>query len=379
MNESLLFETIASAIADTPISKNSISAEELEALYKIAKKHDLAHIVGYVLDKKGLLDASPVSEKFKKQVYLAIYRYQQLNHELCSICDLLDEEKIDHIPLKGSVIRDIYPEPWMRTSCDIDILIKEEDLDKAISVLVNKLNYKAEDQKAFHDISLFAENGVHLELHFSLKENMKNIDPLLDRVWNYTSLTDEKKHKYSLTPEFFIFHHIAHMSYHFVHGGCGVKPFIDLYLIRKNWSFDNTALQSLFAECKMERFYESVSEMSNVWFAKAEHTDTTRQIEEYILNGGVYGTFENKVTVQRQIKGGKLGYLMYKVFIPYALLKSQYPVLEKHPYLMPVMHVRRWIRVIFKKKTAKEINYINNVNRKEADKTKDLLQNIGLM
>ena len=60
-------------------------------------------------------------------------------------------------------------------------------------------------------------------------------------------------------------------------------------------------------------------------------------------------------------------------------MKLAYPVLEKHPYLMPIMHVRRWIRVVFRKKTAKEISYINNIDRDKADKTQILLKNIGLM
>ena len=34
--------------------------------------------------------------------------------------------QIPFLPLKGSVIRQYYPEPWMRTSCDIDILVDFE-------------------------------------------------------------------------------------------------------------------------------------------------------------------------------------------------------------------------------------------------------------
>ena len=35
-----------------------------------------------------------------------------------------------------------------------------------------------------------------------------------------------------MTPEYLIFHNVAHMSYHFSHGGLGVRPYIDLYLLR---------------------------------------------------------------------------------------------------------------------------------------------------
>ena len=38
------------------------------------------------------------------------------NAELEEICEILKEENIDFIPLKGAFIRNYYPEPWMRTS-----------------------------------------------------------------------------------------------------------------------------------------------------------------------------------------------------------------------------------------------------------------------
>ena len=70
----------------------------------------------------------------------------------------------------------------MRTSCDIDILVREQDIDTAAQAIGEKLGYRYES-KNYHDISLKSESGVHLELHFSLKENEENIDGLLSDCW----------------------------------------------------------------------------------------------------------------------------------------------------------------------------------------------------
>jgi hypothetical protein len=51
-----------------------------------------------------------------------------MKHEFERICLVLEKAKIPHIPLKGSVLRKLYKEPWLRTSCDIDILVQEETL-----------------------------------------------------------------------------------------------------------------------------------------------------------------------------------------------------------------------------------------------------------
>ena len=44
---------------------------------------------------------------------------------------VFEQQKIFFLPLKGAVIRDFNPEAWMRTRSDIDILIREEDYEKA--------------------------------------------------------------------------------------------------------------------------------------------------------------------------------------------------------------------------------------------------------
>ena len=103
-------------------------AKEYGELYRLSKKHDMAHIVGAALERRGLLGDDEVSAAFRKQQMLAVYRYETINYELEEIRELFEGEGIAFMPLKGSVIRKYYPQPWMRTSCDIDILVKEEEL-----------------------------------------------------------------------------------------------------------------------------------------------------------------------------------------------------------------------------------------------------------
>ena len=85
-------------------------------LYKLSKAHDLAHLVGDALIKNDLIGNDEIKEKYQKQVMIAIYRYEKINYELNRLRSALNEAQIPFIPLKGSVLRQYYPEPWMRTS-----------------------------------------------------------------------------------------------------------------------------------------------------------------------------------------------------------------------------------------------------------------------
>ena len=83
---------------------------------------------------------------FKNARLMAIYRYEQSRYELNRICKTLNDAQISFVPLKGAVIRNYYSEPWLRTSCDIDVLVREEDLKQAVKVLVSELHYVVDEK-----------------------------------------------------------------------------------------------------------------------------------------------------------------------------------------------------------------------------------------
>ena len=113
-----MMDLIASEVCGKNIDKSqyTLTDEELAKLYKLSKSHDLAHLVGDALIKNDLIGNDEIKAKYQKQVMLAIYRYEKINYELNRLRSALNEAQIPFIPLKGSVLRQYYPEPWMRTS-----------------------------------------------------------------------------------------------------------------------------------------------------------------------------------------------------------------------------------------------------------------------
>ena len=113
-----MMDLIASEVCGKEIDKSqyTLTDEELVKLYKLSKSHDLAHLVGDALIKNDLIGNDEIKAKYQKQVMIAIYRYEKINYELNRLRSALNEAQIPFIPLKGSVLRQYYPEPWMRTS-----------------------------------------------------------------------------------------------------------------------------------------------------------------------------------------------------------------------------------------------------------------------
>lgn len=378
-----LFSALRFEIDGAEIQKNQIS-ENLPAVYKLAKFHDLAHLLTDVLDKNGLL---PQNEEIKKRLLLernmAVFRYEQSKYELEELCQVLEEAKILHIPLKGSILREYYPEPWMRTSCDIDVLVKKEDLEKAIAVLAEKLEYRREAGNA-HDISLFAPSGVHVELHFNLIED--HLAPesvaIYQGIWERTRPCKGYQFRLEMTDEAFYFYHIGHMAKHFTYGGCGIRPFLDIWVLNHRIPFEKEKRDALLRAGGLLVFAQSAEELSEVWFSDKPHTALTQEMENYILQGGVYGTQEQGIAVNQAKQGGKLKYIWWRIFPSYDYLCTTYPNLRKRKWAYPFYAVRRWFRLMFRKgsikKSMTEIKTNSAVSEKKAKRLKKLFHDVGL-
>ena len=360
--------------------KNLITLEMLPALFKLSKRHDLAHLIGDALEKNGLLpDGSETKKRFLRERNMAVYRYEQIQYEFKQICETLENAKVPFIPLKGSVIRKYYQEPWMRTSCDIDILVKKEDIEKATIVLKQKLSYE-EGTTGSHDVNLFAPSGVHLELHFSLAETEGKWKAILEDVW--TQKCEEWKYQFVMSNELLYFYHIVHMAVHMRTGGCGIKPFLDLQILHHHITYNREGLEELLRKGGLLNFEREAVGLSNAWFLGDKLSETGDSLRQYVLYGGVYGTLENKVAVQQIKTGGKVAYLFSRIFVGFQELSIKYPSLKKHKWLFPFYQVYRWFDLLINKKsrqyTKATIHQTRNTTDERLQLTEKLFQEIGL-
>ena len=362
-----------------------ISDEELKRLYEVAKAQDLAHLVAAELDRQGLLrSGDEVSEKFRKQQILAVFRYERINYELEEICSLFEELEIPHIPLKGSALRTYYPEPWMRTSADIDILITKDNVDKAKSALVDRYGYTQGHSGTGYDLSFFAPSGVHLELHFNPlnDDQAANSSAVLKDIWVHATPKDGWAYRMVLDDAMFYLYHMAHMAKHFEESGCGARFFLDTWILCHGVEYDREERKMLLQAGGLWQFALAAERLSEVWFANAEHDEMSRNMEKYIFSGGIYGTLQHRIVTNRIRKGGKLSYTVSRIFPSYDLLKRYYPYLEGRKWLLPFYEVRRWLRIIFKgklKRSVDELKFNANIDDEQKQDVEQMLKQLELV
>ena len=358
----------------------SFTAEDIKALYNFSKAHEVCHVVGLSLKSLGLLSEDEYSKKLSSEIELAMFRYLKLTEAYEEMKSVFQREKIPFIPLKGTVLREYYPEPYLRTSSDIDIFIHKEDLDRAVKTFTDTCGYKIIIIGDEHDVSLMTPSGVHLELHYRLIEKMPEAEKILDNIWDAALKDSENEYLYHMSGEYFMLYHMVHMARHFIYGGVGLRPVLDLYFIKNKMEVDLEKAYELLKKAELYTFTKEAEHLFDVWFNGAEHTELSKEVHKYILLSGVYGNLDNAVVTAQIKSGGKFKVILKRIFMPYRELKTAYPILKKYPVLTPFYQIRRWLRLIFfsRKNVKLEMQKSSGVTEERKEKFSQMLSSLDL-
>ncbi len=384
-NIQVMMDIIKSEICGTefdPSAFLNLSGAEQAELAKIAMQNSVAQLLGDALGKNPLTQKLVVSQQLRRSVHIALVQTAQLDAERDLVCQELSRAGIEFIQLKGARIRSLYPEAWMRTSCDNDILVHECDAERAAELLIQNLDYRLE-MRNYHDISMYSPSNAHLELHFYIKENMKQMDGVLEQVWQHSRpVGGMYPGEYAQSNEFFLLYHVAHMVCHFVGGGCGIRPFLDLLLLRKQADYNEAEVVSLCEHAGIDRFYENAVRLVDVWFCGEEHNECTRRMENYVCSGGIYGNLEQHDAAVKARKKSKLNYILYRIFLPYANLCVEYPKAKKHKWLAPFFQIDRWVKKLYQgklKKAKTDLKKYDQISPAAVEQISRVLKENGLL
>ncbi len=380
MEADLFMEILRSELNQTELDssvKNLLTEHELSALYRLSKRHDLTHILSACLYKNDLLTNEELLTKFSKKEVTAVYRSERLKYAYDEVCGILEQQAITYIPLKGLVLRQYYPTEGMRTCCDMDILIQEKDLDRAVRALTRKGYVYRE--KAYHDVTLIAPNGVRLELHFNICENQKELDAVLQNVWSY--VIPEQGSRCRFTDEFFLFHIFAHISFHFLHGGCGVRSLTDIWVMGHKMGLTCEYAKDLLKQAGIYQFADEITSLAEACFSGKPKNSFTDTMLLYILNGGAYGSLQNSVAMGKKKTNSALGYALKRLFLPYRSMTLQFPVLKKLPVLLPACWLLRMGKMLLGGKLGRsmtELKTAKNVTDQDVEVIQQMRSRLGL-
>lgn len=319
---------------------------------KIARRHKIEVMFYYGALNCDFKQDEPLMQELFMLTCGNIAVSEQQMHSIKEIFSAFDEQEIDYLPLKGSVLKNIYPKPEMRSMGDADILIKTEQYD-IIKPIMQKLGY-SEITESDHEL-IWNKQNIHIELHKRLIPSYnKDYYAYFGDGWQLAKLKNGTR--CSMTDEDQMIYLFTHFAKHYRDAGIGIRHIVDLWVYRKSKpELDENYIKKELTDLQLYDFYVNVMNTLSVWFEDGESNDKTDFITDIIFNSGIYGKAEahilsKAVKASKSTKNVKTKKLFALIFVPYKSMCKQYPVLKKASFLLPLFWIYRIFTVLFFKR-----------------------------
>lgn len=387
-----LLYLISCALHETAPEDAVLGEIQWSALFSAARAHSVCAMVCMALEPtKTFAQADPeVRKQWLDAKNKAVRRTMLMDADRVILMDEMEKAEIWHMPLKGSILKDWYPQFGMREMGDIDILFdptrREQVRDIFLSMGYSAERYDIDNHDVYHKPPIYI-----FEMHVDLFEE-RVFEDLAKKYENVKEklLPDQgKPYRFHFTREDFYVFILAHAHKHYSDGGTGIRTLTDLYVMNRkigqtlNWDYVNQELEELGI-----RDYETSSRtLAEKIFGTPKPemefalTEPEQKMLWYYMESSTYGTLENRITKRlssMQADGKpisaltKIKYCMRRLFPGRNWCKLPYPFIYRHPCLLPAFWIWRLCRriAVNSKGILRELFALNRLGKvSEQDKT----------
>jgi len=352
---------------ETP-DRSRIDSMDLDKVYEVSQSHVLSACTAYALESAGIHDHNFTQAKEK-----AIRKNILFDTERKKILDRLEKEKIWYMPLKGAILKDLYPKLGMRQMSDNDILC-DKTKRKKIRIIMKDLGFTMKGNAS--NVDEFTKPPV---FNFEMHGDFFNIDNAgANNAYNYyknirSRLIKDKDsdYGYHLSDEDFYIYLLAHEYKHYCAGGTGIRSLADTYIFLKknkdklNHNYINRELQKL----GMVEYEAMNRRLSMKVFGNESLTAEDREELEYYILSEAYGTVSHNIDnlVNKVAHGDKRKYFFRWLFPSMDHYQKHFPWAYKHKWLIPAAWVFRILRGLTKRRkrvTASAKYLVKEINKR---------------
>lgn len=350
------------------------------------------HLVGIAIRgavRCGVPRSNPAIRKltalFCKDVAVSRLQMQKLE----AVYTLFREHGIDYMPVKGAVLKPMYPQSELRVMGDADILIRQEQYPK-IRELMSSLGLR-EKVESDHEY-VWHGGDFKLELHKRLIPSYnKDYYAYYGDGWRLAR-RDGQSSAWHLTPEDHFIYLLVHFAKHYRDGSISAKNICDFWVCRKVCpDMDEDYICAQLQKLKLLDFYRNILDLLDTWFEGAAPTGAVEILTQTAFRGGIYTLEESQMTVSvikltketSSLSGSKYKWLWRKLFPSASVLSQRFPILKKYPVLLPFAWAVRWFDALFLrrdrlKRGLSESQELMNMDTARVSRYENQLRAVGL-
>lgn len=384
---------------ETP-ADDVMKAMDFERVYRLAKSQTMAAVTFYGLelwDKAKTAVAPELWAKWKEARDKAIRKNLLFDIEREKLFSFLEKTGIWYSPLKGAIMKELYPQPGMRQMADNDILFDKSYRDKVYEYMIGQ-GYETEFYNPETAVDVLNEEGdtVHdsylkkpiynFEMHMGLfgKSGEPQWWTYYENVKERLQKDEENNYGYHFRDEDFYVYVTTHACKHFNGGGHGLRNLMDMYVYQEkkpnlDWEYIDKELETLeisehekvMRTLSMKLFGDTFYETRR---GRTVFTEREQEDLNICLSSGTYGTQKRHIENELKKMNGKenitakerLKYLFRRLIPEEEILLIRYPKLARKKYLQPLCVLIRMGEglVHAPKRLWKEFTYIWKAKKK---------------
>lgn len=322
-------------------------------LAELCRVHSLLGIWGYMLTNYGL--CPELSAAARQACMSTISGFGHRNALAQAFSRSLAQEGIDHILMKGIVIKDCYCVPELRTYGDVDIVICPEDRQRCHAFLLRQGFQVKTDWEPVYS---YTRGQEFYELHTQLLDAQIPDKPRLGQWFAnpWGNVIALSPHCYGFQQEYHLLYLLAHLAKHISGSGAGVRMYMDIALyircfgVGMDWNYINQSLE----EMGLSTFAATVFAFNETCFGVKSplsgdiSPEILENLAQFTISGGVFGR-EGRSSGVLTLKSTKeettpAATVLRRLFPGAKTIESRYTYLQKHPWLLPAAWVHRLIK-----------------------------------
>ena len=230
----------------------------------------------------GIPRSDPAMGVLFQHYYMAMIHSEGQMAALKKLFQGFEEQGIEYMPLKGTILKPLYPKPELRAMADADILIRMDQYDR-IAPVMEGLGYQFAEETD-HEMP-WKSKALYVELHKRLMpSHNQDYQAYYGDGWQLAK--HRQGHCHSMTSEDAFLFIFSHYAKHYRDGGIGCRHVTDLWVWRRTYpEMDETYIRGELKKLQLDVFYGNTLRLLDVWFAdrygqtqcvKAGHTCTVR-------------------------------------------------------------------------------------------------------
>lgn len=374
-----LLELLRSALNNTS-SKEKPEDVSWNAVYALAHKHSVTALAFFAIQKLKNPPEQELFQIWQTQNSKLLVKGANQENELALLSDCFEKNAIAYMPLKGSVIRDLFPLPYLREMSDLDILVPVEKLQQACQ-LCETMGYRT-NSRVEHHIDLHKLPYMNIELHSGLIASFYEYYEYYKDPWT-KAYRYNNDYRYAMRNEDLYLYFLTHAAKHYFNSGTGIRSVIDIYVFNRAYrsSMDTRYIAQELKKLNLERFARQIEQLAQYWFAenRTKASDDVKEMQSYVLSSATYGTKSNRDANQirrymqkgKSEDGAKTAMYLHMAFLPCDEMQLMFPILKKAPVLLPFCWIARWFRIIFTKPKSITDSYKRVQDIQIYDRNKD--------